>query len=119
VGGNGGGTRQRISALQRELASLQQELGSSDGQTDSGSLMTAPLGTHDALKCYKCGEMGHIVSECKSKKELRTCRVCKTVGHLANKCPQRHSGRPEEQGAGQSTASAVSANDTKPLPKNP
>jgi len=92
----------RINALQQQIKSLQEASGS-EGEADDdggGRVSTAPISTGSGSRCFKCGEEGHMVVECKSKKELRSCHACKQAGHLRSKCPQRSKGRSEGEGAG-------------------
>ena len=47
------------------------------------------------VTCYKCGKIGHVKRECKSK-EFK-CFVCGEAGHVKRDCPK------QEQGNGQRT----------------
>ena len=47
-------------------------------------VLYSELKTADNL-CYKCGETGHYIKKCPSKKSV-TCYRCQTKGHYANKC---------------------------------
>ena len=38
------------------------------------------------VRCFKCGEPGHMAKECPHKEQL--CSNCKKPGHLATECPQ-------------------------------
>ena len=51
------------------------------------------------VKCYSCGEKGHISSHCKtnSKDKKRTiCYHCKESGHIAPDCPKKKGGEGEK-----------------------
>jgi cellular nucleic acid-binding protein len=38
------------------------------------------------VKCYNCGQKGHIAAACTSQ-STKPCFLCGTVGHLESKCP--------------------------------
>ena len=110
----------RINALQQQLKALEE----GDEVEDEESFGVAPIAAGD--RCYKCGAEGHVIPDCKSKKELRSCFHCRQPGHLRTKCPERHKGAAQKQGKGQ--AQGKGAGDAggaapgvaggKPAPKN-
>ena len=109
-GGSGGGGKHpasskqlRINALEQQLKALREEEYDDEATSDGGAkLSTAPISAGSGVRCHKCGTEGHIVAECKSKKELRTCFTCKKEGHISRRCPQRRHAHPEGEphGAG-------------------
>ena len=101
-GGNGGGGKHpasskqlRINALEQQLKALREEDQDEATSDGGGKLNAAPLAAVSGVRCHKCGTEGHVVAECKSKKELRTCFTCKQEGHISRRCPQRRHARPE------------------------
>ena len=107
----------RISALQQQLAALEE---ADDDDYDSNSYSAAPLATAASgseVRCFKCGLAGHISSECKSKKELRSCFRCKEVGHVRSSCPQR-STKPRVEGEGSKASAAAPSASSRPASKN-
>jgi hypothetical protein len=103
-GGGGGAhaasSRQlRIAALEQQLKALREEEHDLETSTrdNSGKFSAAPLSTPSNVRCHKCGADGHVIAECKSKKELRTCFTCKKEGHISRRCPQRRQAQPEGQ----------------------
>lgn len=110
----------RISALERQLQQLRAGDSSEDEAEGTEPVHTAPLGRQRGagsgghvsgkqLVCNKCGAAGHVVSECRSKKDQRTCFVCGQPGHIAMRCEQRKGGGGGSDGSGPEGA---------PKPKN-
>jgi hypothetical protein len=95
----------RINALERQLAQLRAgDVGSEDEEGNAALVHTAAVarGTGGSgagaagnrpQGCNKCGALGHVAVECRSKKELRTCFVCGQPGHIAARCDKRKEGR--------------------------
>jgi hypothetical protein len=109
----------RINALQQQLKDLEE----GDDDSTDGSYGLAPIttgaGSEARHPCHKCGADGHIVRDCKSKKELRTCFGCGKPGHLRHKCPVKRKGA-QKQGAAEGEAAPATAPgaSSKPAPKN-
>ena len=40
---------------------------------------------HNQVKCYRCGESGHVSRNCWYAATLR-CTICSKTGHKANRC---------------------------------
>ena len=65
------------------------------GQKKSGGQSSSQKSGGEGLKnvrCYSCGEKGHVSSQCKANpKEKRTtiCYNCKEPGHIAPNCPKK------------------------------
>jgi len=101
----------RINALRQELQDLEADAGDGDEQ-----LHVAPIGASDrdggGLRCHKCGEPGHVVVECQSKKELRKCYRCGKVGHVRTVCREKPK---EKKSAGGGAGPAAAG---MPKPKN-
>ena len=47
--------------------------------------LTRPL----RIRCYNCGQMGHISYDCQSPQVRKTCFSCGNAGHLSRDCPER------------------------------
>ena len=110
----------RISALERQLQQLRAGDSSEDEAGSTEPVHTAPLGRQRGaggngqasgkpVVCNKCGAAGHVVSECRSKKDQRSCFVCGQPGHIAMRCEQRKGGGGGGDGSGKEGA---------PQPKN-
>jgi hypothetical protein len=109
----------RINALQQQLKALEE----GDDDSTDGNYGLAPIttgaGSEARHHCDRCGAEGHIVRDCKSKKELRTCFGCGKPGHLRRNCPVKRKGA-KKQGAAESEAAPATAPgaSSKPAPKN-
>jgi len=110
----------RINALQQQLKVLEDgDDDSTDGSYGMAPVATGAAGSEARHPCHKCGADGHIVRDCKSKKELRTCFGCGKPGHLRHKCPVKRKGA-QKQGAAEDEAAPAAAPgaSSKPAPKN-
>src|SRR5215469_17677009 len=46
---------------------------------------------NNKVRCYRCGELNHLATECKETENL--CWICKMKGHIARECPKRWKNR--------------------------
>jgi hypothetical protein len=114
---------QRINALESGHYALDDVEDADEAADDGGTVVhTAPVstkrsagrqsaasrpasdssssGSHRQRRCFKCDSSDHVVRECTSKKELRSCLACKERGHLVATCPRvQRGGSSGEEGA--------------------
>ena len=68
------------------------------------------------VDCFRCGQKGHYVTECRAENPRITCHKCGKVGHVANNCRsniQTSVGGNSSQGPDNSTARAKTFKMTK------
>jgi len=115
----------RIAVLQAQLEQLQSK-ATNDGGGGDDEVRVAPVGKGDTPgthggkgsgssdgRCWKCGEEGHRVWECTSKKELRVCGNCKKKGHLRRDCTAAKQEQDSSTQPGAAAAAAAAASQSK------
>ncbi|KAJ9541812.1 hypothetical protein OSB04_028318 [Centaurea solstitialis] len=87
----------RAAPAQYDTASQAKKFKTSDSRTNKksgGNSRGHQNGSgRQPLSCFKCGQPGHIMRDC--KEGLRLCFICGQGGHLKNECPH-----PKASGSG-------------------
>lgn len=85
-------TRQTYDELVARLLVEQERLKSKVNESESVALYSGQntvKNNNREVKCFKCGRIGHFMSQCKSDKDTRKCFKCNKIGHLKSQCTTR------------------------------